>query len=156
MINSSILILSSEVSGPGGLFDLDATLPLVAIQFVLLMFILNVILYNPFVTIIEKRKEFILTNLTVGGNILERANIVIARHEQVIERKRRENQLNVAEIEKLHKEILEIEVTISQRYLDDFLRRMNFHFLDKREIAINNLDDVVKSLSNDIKTKLAI
>jgi len=31
MINFSILISSSEVSGPGGLFDIDATLPLVAI-----------------------------------------------------------------------------------------------------------------------------
>ena len=37
MINFSILISSSEVSGPGGLFDIDATLPLVAIQFLLLM-----------------------------------------------------------------------------------------------------------------------
>ena len=34
MINLSILISSSEVSGPGGLFDFDATLPLVAIQFI--------------------------------------------------------------------------------------------------------------------------
>jgi hypothetical protein len=34
MINLSILISSSEViSGPGGLFDFNATLPLVAIQF---------------------------------------------------------------------------------------------------------------------------
>ena len=36
MINLSILISSSEISGPGGLFDINATLPLVAIQFVLL------------------------------------------------------------------------------------------------------------------------
>ena len=36
MINLSILISSSEVSGPGGLFDLNATLPLVAIQFVII------------------------------------------------------------------------------------------------------------------------
>jgi F-type H+-transporting ATPase subunit b len=47
MINLSILISSSEVSGPGGLFDIDATLPLVAIQFILLTVILNVILYSP-------------------------------------------------------------------------------------------------------------
>jgi F-type H+-transporting ATPase subunit b len=41
MINLSILISSSEVSGPGGLFDINATLPLIAIQFILLMVILN-------------------------------------------------------------------------------------------------------------------
>jgi F-type H+-transporting ATPase subunit b len=43
MINLSILISTSEVSGPGGLFDIGATLPLVAIQFLLLMVILNII-----------------------------------------------------------------------------------------------------------------
>ena len=55
MINFSILISSSEVSGPGGLFDINATLPLVAIQFVLLMVALNVVLYNPLATDIETR-----------------------------------------------------------------------------------------------------
>ena len=37
MVNLSILISNSELSGPGGLFDIDATLPLVAIQFLLLI-----------------------------------------------------------------------------------------------------------------------
>ncbi len=63
MINLSILISSSEVSGPGGLFDINATLPLVAIQFILLMVILNIILYSPLLTIIEERKEYILSHL---------------------------------------------------------------------------------------------
>jgi F-type H+-transporting ATPase subunit b len=52
MINLSILISTSEVSGPGGLFDIGATLPLVAIQFLLLMVILNIILYSPLLAII--------------------------------------------------------------------------------------------------------
>ena len=74
MINLSILISSSEVSGPGGLFDINATLPLVAIQFVLLTIILNIILYNPLLTIIEERKEYILTNLSKASEILAEAN----------------------------------------------------------------------------------
>ena len=57
MVNFSILISNSEVSGPGGLFDFNATLPLVAIQFVLLMLILNTVLYSPLLTIMEERKE---------------------------------------------------------------------------------------------------
>ena len=36
----------SLTTGAGGLFDFGATLPLVAIQFLILMFILNTILYN--------------------------------------------------------------------------------------------------------------
>ena len=74
MINLSILISSSEVSGPGGLFDINATLPLVAIQFVLLAVILNILLYSPLLTVIEERKEYILTNLGKASEILAEAN----------------------------------------------------------------------------------
>ena len=69
MVNLSILISSSEVSGPGGLFDFNATLPLVAIQFVLLTLILNTIFYSPLLTVIEERKEYILGNLSKASEI---------------------------------------------------------------------------------------
>jgi len=73
MINLSILISSSEVSGPGWLFDINATLPLVAIQFILLMVILNIILYSPLLTIIEERKEYILSHLAEASEKLAQA-----------------------------------------------------------------------------------
>ena len=85
MINLSILISSSEVSGPGGLFDIDATLPLVAIQFVLLTVVLNIILYNPLLTIIEERKEYILTNLSKASEILAEANKLTEQYEQELD-----------------------------------------------------------------------
>ena len=45
-MNDQIFIaLAAEEKG--GLFDFGATLPLVAIEFLLLMFVLNLILYNP-------------------------------------------------------------------------------------------------------------
>ena len=60
MLNLSILI--SEVSGPGGLFDINATLPIIAIQFLLLMIILNILLYSPLLKIIDERNKYILNN----------------------------------------------------------------------------------------------
>jgi F-type H+-transporting ATPase subunit b len=71
MINFSILISLSEVKGPGGLFDINATLPLVAIQFILLMVILNVILYSPLLTVMEERQAYILSTLAEASKILE-------------------------------------------------------------------------------------
>ena len=44
-MNEQIFILLAQEGGPGGLFDIGATLPLVALQFLVLMFILNSILY---------------------------------------------------------------------------------------------------------------
>jgi F-type H+-transporting ATPase subunit b len=100
MINFSILISSSEVSGPGGLFDLNATLPLVAIQFVLLMFILNVTLYNPLLTIIEERKDYILTNLSEASDILQKANELTTKYEQELEDIRKQAQSEITKSQK--------------------------------------------------------
>jgi F-type H+-transporting ATPase subunit b len=110
MINLSILISSSEVSGPGGLFDINATLPLVAIQFVLLTVILNIILYNPLLTIIEERKEYILTNLSKASEILAEANKLTEQYEQELASVRKEAQLEITNSQKIHKEILETEL----------------------------------------------
>ena len=82
MVNFSILISSSEVSGPGGLFDINATLPLVAIQFVILMVTLNALLYSPLLTIIEERKEYILGKLAKASELLSQANELTAQYEQ--------------------------------------------------------------------------
>ena len=112
MVNFSILISSSEVTGPGGLFDINATLPLVAIQFILLTFILNVILYSPLLTIIDERKEYILGNLAKASEILAQANELTAQYEQELDSVRSEAQLEITNSQKTHREILEIELDI--------------------------------------------
>jgi len=156
MINFSILISSSDVSGPGGLFDLDATLPLVAIQFLLLMVILNIILYNPLLTIIEERKEYILTNLSKASELLAEANQLTTQYEQELDNVRKEAQLEITNSQKIHKEILEVELNISQKYIDNLLDTITKDLLAKKDIALNSLDEIVKSLCSTIETKLAI
>ena len=156
MINFSILISSSEVSGPGGLFDINATLPLVAIQFLLLMVILNVLLYNPLLTVIEERKEYILTNLSEASKILAEANTLTTQYEQELEDVRKQAQLEITKSQKIHKEILEVEVNISQKYIDNLLDTITKDLFAKKEIALNNLDEIVQSLATDIETRLAI
>ena len=156
MVNLSILISSSEISGPGGLFDIDATLPLVAIQFILLMIILNVILYNPLLTIIEERKEYILNNLAKASKILSQANELTAQYEQELNSVRKEAQLEITNSQNIHKEILDIELNISQKYIDNLLDTITKDLLAKKEIALNNLDEIVQSLASNIENRLAI
>jgi F-type H+-transporting ATPase subunit b len=156
MINLSILISSSEVSGPGGLFDFDATLPLVAIQFLLLTFILNIILYNPLLTVIEDRKEYILTNLGKASEILSEADKLTTQYEQELTSVRKEAQLEITNSQKIHKEILEIELNISQKYIDNLLDTIQKDLLSKKDIALNSLDDIVQSLCVTIETRLSI
>ena len=156
MINLSILISSSEVSGPGGLFDINATLPLVAIQFILLTVVLNIILFNPLLTIIEERKEYILTNLSKASEILAEANKLTEQYEQELTSVRKEAQLEITNSQKIHKEILETELKVSQKYIDNLLDTITKDLLSKKEIALNSLDDIVQSLCVDIETRLSI
>ena len=156
MINLSILISSSEVSGPGGLFDINATLPLVAIQFVLLVVLLNILLYSPLLTIIEERKEYILTNLGKASEILAEANKLTAQYEQELTSVRKEAQLEITNSQKIHKEILEIELNISQKYIDNLLDTIQKDLIAKKNMALNSLDEIVQSLCSDIETRLSI
>ena len=156
MINLSILISSSEISGPGGLFDINATLPLVAIQFVLLAVILNIILFSPLLTIIEERKEYILTNLGKASEILAEANKLTTEYEQELASVRKEAQLEITNSQKIHQEILEIELNISQKYIDNLLDTITADLLDKKNTALNNLDAIVQSLCVEIETRLSI
>jgi F-type H+-transporting ATPase subunit b len=156
MVNISTLIASSEVSGPGGLFDFNATLPLVAIQFVLLMVILNVLLYSPLSTVISERNEFILTTLANASETLAKANEMTAEYEQELESVRKQAQLEITNSQKIHKEILEIELDISQKYIDNLLDKLTKDILNKKEIALNSLETVTQSLCTEIESKLSI
>jgi F-type H+-transporting ATPase subunit b len=156
MVNLSILISNSEVSGPGGLFDIDATLPLVAIQFILLTVILNLILYSPLLSIMEERKEYILTNLGKASELLAEANKLTAQYEEELNSVRKEAQLEITNSQKIHKEILEIELNISQKYIDNLLDTITKDLLNKKNIALNSLDEIVQSLCVDIETRLSI
>jgi F-type H+-transporting ATPase subunit b len=156
MINFSILISSSEVTGPGGLFDINATLPLVAIQFVLLMVILNIILYSPLLTIIEERKEYILSHLAEASEKLAQAKELTIQYEQDLENIRKEAQLEIANSQNIHTEILNLELDISQKYIDSLLETVSTDLLNKKKSAIDTLDISVQALCSEVKTKLSI
>jgi F0F1-type ATP synthase, subunit b len=103
MVNFATLVLSSEIDGPGGLFDFDATLPLVAIQFIVLMVVLNIIFFNPLLITIRERNEFILNNLAKASEILTKANLLTTQYEQELASIRKEAQIEITNSQKFTK-----------------------------------------------------
>ena len=47
----------------GGLFDINATLPLMAIQVVILTYLLNSLFFKPVGKVVEKREEYVRANI---------------------------------------------------------------------------------------------
>lgn len=156
MINLSILISSSEISGPGGLFDFNATLPLIAIQFLLAIFILNAILYNPLITIIEERKEYILTTLNESAKILSEANKLTTQYEQELNDVRNKNILKSTNLKKTSQEDYQNKVERYQKSIDKRLNRRIQSFIVDQNNVLEVSDEIVKSAVDSILPKIII
>jgi len=156
MINLSILISSSEMSGPGGLFDFNATLPLIAIQFLLAIFILNGILYNPLITIIEERKEYILTTLNKSAKILSEANKLTTQYEQELNDVRNKNILKSTNLKKTSQEDYQNKVERYQESIDTRLNRRIQSLIVDQNNVLEVSDEIVKSTVDSILPKIII
>ena len=151
MINFSTIISSSAIDGPGGLFDINATLPLVAIQFVLLTLVLNTLLYNPLLTAITERNDFILITLLQAVVTLEKTYKLTAKFANKLQIARQEAELQITNSQKTHKEILEVELDISQKYIDDLLDTITKDLSIKKQTVFTNLDSIISSLCLEIQ-----
>jgi F-type H+-transporting ATPase subunit b len=120
------------------------------------MVILNVILYSPLLTIIEERKEYILSHLAQASEKLAQAKELTTQYEKDLETTRKEAQLEIANSQNIHKEILDIELDISQKYIDSLLETISSDLLNKKKLALNNLDTIVQALCTEVESKLSI
>ena len=96
----------------GGLFDINATLPLMAIQVVALTYILNSLFFKPVGNIVEKREKFVSNNIIEAKNKLSEVKKLEADLLTQLQSARTEAQRIVNEAEnesnKLYKEALEL------------------------------------------------
>jgi F-type H+-transporting ATPase subunit b len=154
-MNDQIFIaLAAEEKG--GLFDFGATLPLVAIEFLLLMFILNIILYNPLTALINQRNEYILDNLSKASEMLTTSNDLTAEYETELRATKKQAQQEIVQSQKIHKQSFEIELKLSQKYIDTLLEKILGNFAKTKETIFAKLesDKVVDSLCDQMLSKL--
>jgi ribosomal protein L24 len=112
MLNSlSSNYLSLEKTG--GLFDIDATLPVLIIQFFLLVFLLKTILFEPLQSILKTRNEIIQTNLKKARVILEDVNKIDAKTKKIIQVA---NKKNLIEIQQIKSKLENINLLLKQNY----------------------------------------
>lgn len=111
-----LLATADAVSGvasgapEGGLFDLDATLPLMAVQVVLLTFILNALFFRPVGRAVEDREGFVSTSRAEAKRQLAQAQRLEADLTEQLKEARLEAQKLIVEAEqesdKLYREAL--------------------------------------------------
>ena len=106
------MFVSHLFATEGGLFDINATLPLMAIQVVVLTYLLNSLFFKPVGKVVEKREEFVRGNFTEAKKKLAEVEKLEADlQNQLLEARSEAAQIvNEAEkdSEKLYKEAIEL------------------------------------------------
>lgn len=149
---NSILILSTEKTG--GLFDFDGTLPVIALQFIIFMFILNFILYTPLLDTIDERNLYISKSLADATRILTKSNELNIKYEKKTSKARKAVTLDLLTYQNLYKEILEEKMKSSEIYIEKFLTETTKNFEDNKENILKSFDAEIDSLSNQILKKI--
>ena len=149
---NSILLIGTEKTG--GLFDFDGTLPTIVLQFLLFMFILNFILYNPLLDTIEERNIYIKKSLDEATSVLAKSNQLNVKYENKASKARKAAKLDLLNYQKLYKEILDEKMKSSQTFIDEFLTETTENFENNRDDILLSFDNEIDSLSSQIMTKI--
>lgn len=138
----------------GGLFDIDATMPLMAIQFLILVVLLNLLFYKPLGKVLDDRSTYILTNQAEAQERISKADNLAKQYEQDLTHTRRQAQAVIAEAEAEAQKIAAQKIAEAQAEAQ-VQREQTQQELDRqKQEAMQSLEQQVDSLSRQIFDKL--
>jgi F-type H+-transporting ATPase subunit b len=140
--------------GAGGLFDFNATLPLMAIQFILLTVILTFIFYKPVSKVIDEREAYINGNLTTASEKLIKADELYKEYDEQLKTARVSAQSIIAQSEKEAKDIVALEINQARQDAAKLIEQTNRELEAQKSLALQQLETQVDELSQLIKEKL--
>lgn len=150
-----IILLAVETAGKeGGLFDFDATLPLMAIQFLTLALVLNAILYKPLTKAIDDRDDYIRTNQLDARERLSKAEQLSKQYEQDLGAARRKSQTIIADAQAEAQKIANQKIAEAQKEAQAQREQAAQEIEQQKQQAMESLEQQVDALSRQILEKL--
>jgi len=146
--------LLAMTEGAGGLFDFNATLPLEAIQFLLLMTVLTFTFYKPVSKVIDDREVYISGNLTQASEKLIKADELYKQYDEQLKTAKISAQATIAEAEKGAKDAVALEIGQARTDAAKLIDKTNKELEAQKSIALEKLETQVDELSQLIKEKL--
>ena len=140
--------------GAGGLFDFNATLPLMAIQFILLTVVLTFVFYKPVSKVIDERETYINGNLTTASEKLIKADELYSEYDEQLKTARVNAQAIIAQSEKEAKDVVALEINDARQDAAKLIERTNKELETQKSLALQQLETQVDELSQLIKEKL--
>jgi F-type H+-transporting ATPase subunit b len=130
----------AATEGAGGLFDFNATLPLMAIQFVLLTVALTFVFYKPVAKVLDEREAYISGNLTQASEKLITADELYKQYDEQLKTARADAQSIIAESEKEAKDIVASEITQARKDAANLIEQTNKELEAQKSLALQKLN----------------
>jgi len=146
--------LFAMTEGAGGLFDFNATLPLMAIQFILLTVVLTFVFYKPVAKVIDEREAYINGNLTTASEKLIKADELYNEYDEQLKAARVNAQAVISKSEKEAKDAVALEINEARKDAAKLIERTNSELETQKSLALQQLETQVDELSQLIKEKL--
>ena len=149
-MTSLLLFGASE----GGLFDFDATLPLMAAQVVLLTYILNALFFKPVGRVVEEREDYVLASQAEARQKLAEVEKLEADLRNQLKEARKSAQKVITEAEedsdRLYKEALALANSEANASKENARREID----SQRESAFQELKSDADKLGDLIVQRL--
>jgi F-type H+-transporting ATPase subunit b len=146
--------LLAMTEGAGGLFDFNATLPLMAIQFILLTVVLTFVFYKPVSKVLDERESYISGNLTQASEKLITADESYKKYDEQLKAARVNAQNVIAQAEKEAKDVVALEIDQARKDATKLIEQTNKELETQKSLALQQLETQVDELSQLIKEKL--
>ena len=136
------------------MFDFDATLPLMAVQFLLLVALLNVVFYKPLTKALDDRDNYIRTNETEARERLAKADHLAKQYEQELAATRKKSQAVIAEAQAEAQKIASQKIAEAQQEAQVRREQVQRELDQQKQEAFKSLEQQVDALSRQILDKL--
>lgn len=136
------------------MFDFDATLPLMALQFLLLVLILNAVFYRPLGKILDERAEYIRNQEQQARERISKSQAVTQEYELKIADARRQSQAILEQAQTEARNITADKIAQAQQEVQQQREAAAAEINQQKQAAMNDLEQQVEGLSNQIISKL--
>lgn len=150
----TILLAVEAAAKEGGLFDLDATLPVIAVEFLLLAVILNAIFYKPLGKAIDERADYVRSNKLQTQERVEKAEKLAQQYEQELTETRKQAQALIQNAQEEARKIASERMIEAQQEAQSKREQAALEIEQERQQALASLEQQIAPLSRQILEKL--
>lgn len=136
------------------MFDFDATLPVMALQFLLLAALLNAIFYKPLTKALDERDGYIRDNKVGARERLDKAERLGKEYATQLSEARKQSQAVIASATEEAQKVYAAKVAEAQKEAQEQREQASQQIEQQKQEVMRSLEQQVDSLSQQIIDKL--